>query len=134
MKVKSFLKRNLNPFTVILFAVLVLYVVSLFAILLWALMKSFQSETDFIMQGASVSAIPKEWTFANYIRAFDKIYYKLPMSKGGRTIYFGEMLMNSMFYAVGCALIATFVPLIVAYAVSRCKVWFNKVLNGMFFF
>lgn len=134
MKVKNFLKRNCNPFTIIAFCILAVYSLMLVSILGWALIKSFQTESDFILQGASVSAMPKEWSLANYVKAFSKIYYKLPMSKGGRTVYFGEMLGNSLLYSLGCAIIATLVPCVVAYLTVRCDFWFNKIINGMFYF
>lgn len=134
MKKKLFNKSNFNLFSIILLIVLVGYTIYLFAILGWALIKSFHQFDDFILGGAKASSWPGVWTFDNYIRAFSVINYKLPRELGGGEVYLAEMVLNSLIYAVGGALVDLTVTACMAYVTARHKFAFNKVIEGLFYF
>lgn len=131
---KNLTKPRLSVFSVLLLIVLVVYSLSLIILLGWGFLKSLQDKVDYVMQGASASSFPKKFTFANYISAFGELKIKLGMEFGGKTIYFEEMLLNSLVYSIGCAIVSTFTPCIVAYLTVRIRTGFNKIVNGIFYF
>lgn len=122
-------KKKMGVFMWITLAIMVLYCLSLIVLLGWGFIKSLQSETDFIMQGAKASSWPAEFTFQNYIDAFDKIQYKLPIAKGGRIVYFEEMLLNSVIYSVGCSLSGLICTTLMAYVTTRYDMRCNRLIT-----
>lgn len=127
-------KNKLGVFTILILVVMILYCLSMFILLGWGFAKSLQSESDFIMQGATAISWPREWTLANYINAFDKIKYKLPIAYGGDTIYFEEMFLNSLIYSVGCPLAGLISTTMMAYITTRYDMKFNKVVTFIVWF
>lgn len=125
-------KRNTatkTPMTVlfaIALTIMILYTLIMFAIIGWATLKSFQTLDDFIWQGTSYSAFPKEFGISNYIASFSKIEYKNTRLVG--------MFLNSIIYAGGCAAVAVFVPCVVGYLTAKIDVWFNKFVTGVVYF
>ena len=131
---KDISKSRFDVFTALLLLLITLYSISLLGLLAWGLMKSLQDKVDYIMQGASAASFPKKITFDNYLNAFKELKLKLGMEFGGRTVYFGEMLMNSLIYAVVCGILHTLTPCIVAYLTVRIKTRFNKLINAIVYF
>ncbi len=74
---------------------------------------------------------PWQWEWKNYIVIKDYIY--VDITKNGIPYRIGMLAMsiNSVFYAVGGALVAVFVPTIVAYASSKTEYKFNAVLDAI---
>ena len=127
-------KKSFNLLFIVLFIILVAYAVSIFALLGWGLVKSLQSETDFIIQGGKGWSIPKEWTIDNYLIAFSNIEYTIPLDLGGGTVYFAEMFFNSFVYAGVCTLLTVFCDCSVAYLTTKINNKFNRVINFIVYF
>ena len=72
----SRLKKNkFTPFSLFLFIMLTLYVLSIFAVLAWGIMTSLKDKWDYIYYGAGT--LPSEefgWHFDNYIQAFKPFF------------------------------------------------------------
>ena len=61
-------KSSLTLFTVILLVFLAIYVVTLVAPFLWALLTSLKEQRDFRL---NIIGLPKEWAWANYPYVFE---------------------------------------------------------------
>ena len=126
-------KHSLSVYSVVVCLILCIYTFTLFAILGWGLIKSFHGLNDFILGGSKASSWPKAFTLQNYIKAFEVIKYPLPRKYGGGYVLLGEMMLNSVIYAVGCALIDTFTTAAIAYVTVKHRFAFNKVINTCFY-
>lgn len=118
-----------TPMTVtfaVALTILALYTVAIFLLIGWGFLKSLQSVEDFIYQGVSYAAFPKEFALSNYLEAFDAIEYK--------NVKLAGMFVNSVIYSAGCAAVAVLIPCIVGYLTAKIKVWFNKVVTGVVLF
>ena len=117
--------KNFPIFMTIAFLILALYAVSLFVPLLWSLMTSFKgSEFDNNNFGW-----PKEDLVNNYKGIFTKFQAVIPNPNGGELyVNIGGMIFNSLWYAVGAAIISTAVAYMVAYVVARFNFKFCNVI------
>ena len=61
--------RKFDVFSIILFTVLVVYILSLFVPFLWAILTSLKDRSGYI---ADPLGLPKTWHFENYATAIDK--------------------------------------------------------------
>lgn len=116
MKKKKSLKKNFSVFSVVLLAILILYVVSLIVPLCWTLITALKGKLDFIR---NPFGLPKKWEWINFVTAAEN--FVSTYNKGGvvRNVLIGEMLANSLIYAVGASFLGTLVTCIMAYASAR---------------
>jgi ABC-type glycerol-3-phosphate transport system permease component len=122
-KTVSFIKNHL-PY-ILIAAVLAAYILSVLLPLAWALISSLREYGEFVDHPA---VLPKRWTFANYVSAVRDLKIKIPSGQTTRSVFFEEMLLNSVLYSVGCSLVATLVPCITAYLVAKYKYRFGKLV------
>ena len=117
--------KNFPIFMTLAFLILALYAISLFVPLLWSLMTSFKgSEFDNNNFGW-----PKEDLVNNYKGIFTKFQAVIPNPNGGElNVNIGGMIFNSIWYAVGAAIISTAVAYMVAYVVARFNFKFCNVI------
>ena len=127
-------KKSSNILFIVLFIILAVYAISLFVLLGWGIIKSLQSETDFILQGGKAWSMPQDWTIDNYLIAFESIKYTIPLDLGGGDVYFDEMLLNSVIYAGVCTLLTVFCDCSVAYLTTKINNKFNRVINFIVYF
>lgn len=128
MRSRNKIKSGFNFVTVLIFAVLIVYVLSLFVPAFWALFTAFKGNLDYL---ESPLGFPEIWHFENIITALD--YFFVTVNKGGElvTYYIEGMLLYSVLYAVGSAFVATLASCIVAYATARFDFKFNKIVYGI---
>lgn len=125
-------KLNRNPiaFTIISTVILTVYSLVIILPLIWAFYSSFKSELDF---GFNPLGLPKEifggWQFENYAAAFRVLYIAVDTPDGGtRYVMFAELFLNTVIYAAGCTVVATYSHVIVSYIVSRYSFGFGKFI------
>ena len=134
-KIKKYYRNSgFSVYKLVFFILLSLYSVIFISLLLWGFIKSLHGFDDFIAGGMKASSWPGVFSLENYIKAFENIKITTPRNVGGRTVYFAEMIFNSVFYSVGCATVSTMTSCIVAYLTVKHKFWFNKVINFIYFF
>ena len=133
MSFKDKLRKWANPYTITVFIILLAYCIYQIAILAWGFMKSMHDPEDYLLQG-TVANWPEVWSLQNYIKAFSTIAITLERHLGGRTVYLGEMLFNSLFYSIGCAVVGVMTSCVVSYVVNKHNFKFNKVINFIFYF
>lgn len=105
-------------------AVLGVYVLSLFWMLGWGLITSLKDDIYFLRH---VIGLPDKWMWSNYIRAFNSFLVNVTTSSGIRTVYLEEMFLNSVLYALGCAIASTTCACVMAYLSARFAYKFSKV-------
>ena len=146
-------KSRFTPLTIILLAVLILYCLSLAYLIWWCISSSFkinQVVFDFDPYGFfpaygryknseatawEITEAKKEgslffYTYRHILETF-KWKTQSAFGKASRTVYMWEMYGNSLLYAGGCALAATIVPCITAYACARFKYKFSRFIHTL---
>ena len=133
---KPFYKQ---PFLMILFILLIVYVVSFFVPFLWAFFASFNSALEYGNQSnyskmdtvfdslGRVFAFPKEsFQIKNYLLALTNLRKMVH----GRYIRIISLLTNSIIYSVGATFITTFSHAITAYIAARYSKnhWIARIL------
>lgn len=115
---------RLSVVTVLLLVVLILYVLLLIGLLVWALLTSFKSQTEFRL---NVVGLPQTWVW-NYSFVFSM--FRVPVFTDTGTVYVGmaNMFLNSFLYALGCAFAATITPCLTAYLCARFRYKFGKLI------
>lgn len=118
-------KTEKSVLWIIIGILLFIYSVSLFLPMLWGLISSFKSSIDFTL---NPFGMPRKWMFENYSTIIE--YFKIDVMQAGgqRSVYIPEMILNSVLYALGSALIQAFIQFITAYAASRFDFKIGKVL------
>ncbi len=120
--------KGMSPLMWILFSILILYAVSIFLLLFWGLMTSFKSLNEF---DDNKVWLPGEngWAFGNYATVFEYFYVPISSSTLGKVnIYIEELLLNTILYAGGGALVLAFVPCFVAYLTAKYKCKFSSII------
>ena len=118
-------KKDKSVLWTIICIVLFLYAFSLFIPMLWSFISSFKTSIDFTL---NPFGMPKKWIFGNYKTILDFFYIKTNGAGGQREVYIPEMLLYSVLYALGSALIQSFVQFITAYAASRFDFKIGKII------
>lgn len=121
---KNRTKVHWSPMKVIMLFGLLLYTFCLFLPLIWGVITSFKSQPDFRI---NVIGLPSEWVW-NYSTVYEKFKISVFTDAGTQMISMGEMFMNSILYAVGCALASTLIPCITAYLCACYDYFLSKVL------
>lgn len=133
MKGKLLSKRKTNVAYVVLFIVLAIYFVSLAIPLIWTLITSFKDVS--VYQKAYRNGDVAELiglgnlSFENYKTAFEN--FTITVDSTGAEVNILGMFGNSLLYAVGCGLVATFTPCIVAYLCARYRYKFGKIVYAV---
>ena len=121
-------KEKPTAATVAIFCLLLIYTIVLFVPIIWAICVSFVNVTQFdiFFTMRNFSKADLRPTFENFTYAWNNL--KITTTTTDLTFYVPDMLLDSVIYSIGCALAFTICPAIVAYATSRFKYGFSKVL------
>ena len=114
-------KKNVPIFAKILLAILLFYFISLLLPLIWAIYTSLKNNAQYRVDKILPSY---PFYFENYLNAFSG--FKKAIGTKGEFAYFGDMLVNSVIYAVGSSFIQTAIICVTAYATSRFNFKFDK--------
>jgi len=114
-----------------MFVILIIYTVSLALPILWGIINSLKSRSDFV---SNIFGLPKKWMFDNYIHSFERFKVRIKTGLGTRDVFLAEMILNTLTYIAGSIIVSTFVPCIVGYLVARYRFRFNKLLHALVIF
>ena len=109
---------------VVLLFGLIAYTICLFVPIIWGIITSFKGQADFRI---NVNGLPKEWVW-NYKQVYEQFVISVFTDDGTVYIGMGEMLTNSLLYAVGCAFFSTLIPCITSYLCARYDYFLSKVI------
>lgn len=128
MKEKLKIKKSWSVLEVIVLAILVIYAVLLVVPTLWGLMSSVKTDYDF---RHNILKLPEEWKFDNYLTSFFGFYVEVQRNGVQTKVYMPEMFLNSLLYAGGCALVATYIPCQMAYVTAKFKYRMSKIITAV---
>lgn len=125
MNTRKIHKKEYTVGSLLIMAILVVYVASLIVPMFWALLTSLKGILDYI---ENPLGFPKVFEFNNYFTAYQ--YFFVAIDKGGETtyVYIEEMLFNSLLYAVGASFFGTLATTMVAYVTARFNYRFSKII------
>ena len=115
--------RKIPVFAIVLLAILLFYFISLLLPMIWAIYTSLKGKIAYNRD--------KVWpsfpiTFENYINAFAGFKKAVTIKGLPDIVYFEDMMLNSIIYAVGSSFIQTAIICVTAYATSRFNFRFDK--------
>lgn len=124
---KSDITRKIFP--VCIWTLLFLWCFLLLFVMAWTLLTSLKTQMDFIFDPVG---FPTSWNFSNYMTALRNLQATVRTASGGtRTVYFWEMLKNSLLYAIGSPFFAVTTAAVASYVVSKYGKTF-KLVGGLF--
>ena len=117
---ETFLQKKEKKSGMAIFATVVMSIYSLLLVvpLLWAIMCSFKSMTDF---GLNPFGLPNRWNFDNYLKAFTELNVMVESGGTSRRVNLAEMFANSLYYAIVCAFIGQFTRAACAYCAAKYR-------------
>ena len=113
-----------SPMKITMLVGLLIYTIALFMPLIWGVITSFKSQTDF---RTNIIGLPTTWVW-NYSSVYEKFNVSVFTDTGTIYISMGQMFINSILYAVGCAFVSTLVPCITAYLCACYDYFLSKVI------
>ena len=117
--------QKFSLFDSLILTVLILYTIALFALIIWGIFTAFKTWNNF---RTDKIGFPNPIAFENIGIVWNAFY----VHNGAREVMAGEMLLYTILYAFGGALLMTIAPCIVAYAVTKFdKYLYSKFLNGI---
>lgn len=116
-------KGKVNIFMIISFVVLFTYLLLILLPLLWAAMSSFKTNLQVTY---SPFDLPKKWLWSNYEVVFEN--FVAPVASEYRNAGIGELLVNSLLYALGSAVLQMLSCMLTAYIVARFNFKFCNFL------
>ena len=102
-------KSRLSPLTVVMLVLLVAYCVMLLGLIFWMTITALKKPLGF---NTNRVGLPDPWYFKN----FGYVLKNAQIEKEQGVVPFAEIILNSVVYAVGCAVVNTFVTMLVAYS------------------
>ena len=114
-----------SPFTFALMFGLGFISLILIILILWGFFSSIKTIDDFIDNPVWLpTGMPWNWAWSNYVDVMAQFHVPITTLSGSREVWFEEMILNSVLFAVIGSLIQTFSVCWVAYLTQRFK---NKV-------
>ncbi len=118
---------------IIIAVILSVYVLSMLALLFWGFFTSLKDQTMFrndvlgLPEGA-----PWEWKWSNYVDVYNNFHEIVTIiGVGRRKVFLPEMIRNTLLYAVGCSVMQTLAPLLMAYITTRFPNKFSSFINTL---
>lgn len=121
-------RKEISILSIIILSILILYVLSLIIPLLWSLITSLKSRSDYL---TNPFGLPKKFEFNNYAIAFDNYISKYVKNGSIKIAYIEDMLLNSLIYSIIGSFLATLVTCIMAYASSKFKFKISKIIYSI---
>ena len=119
-------KKKMSLMNIILLILLLIYAFSLIGMIAWGLISSLRDAWDFDDFPTKLPGSFSELIFDNYETAIKGFSTKVETENGYETVSFLEMIVNTLLYAGGSALMVTIMPCITAYIATNFKF---KILN-----
>lgn len=142
MEMKTRKKKNVNVLMIIVGAILVIYVISAFVLLIWSMITSLKSDLELDFNRFGLPGMYGEnprlnLQFQNYVNVFKYFFIKVTLRSGGtKYVAIEEMFLNGLLYALGSAVVQAFVQYLMAYVSARfkykgCKIFYWIVIFTM---
>lgn len=119
-------KKKTSVYEIIIGCILLLYCIVFVAIFVWAFCTSLKTDDEFIQ---NPSGLLSSFNISNYFEVFNKISYNVKTSEGLFPKYYESMLLYSVLYAGGSALVQVFCTAVVAYCTAKYDNVFSKIIH-----
>lgn len=122
-------EKKLSVLNILLFAVLIIYTISMVYPMFWALITSVKEQYDFL---DNVLGLPAKVMIENFGTVIQ--HFEVPAQVGDLQEFHGfwKMFLNTILYVGGSALAATFIPCITAYATAKFpEKKMSSIINGL---
>lgn len=121
------IKKKISVMNVILFVLLIVYSFSLIAMIGWGMISSLRDAWDFDDFPTKLPGSLSELNFENYKTAIKGFSTKVETENGYETVSFFRMIVNTILYAGGSAIMVTVMPCFTAYITANFKFKFLKL-------
>ena len=128
---KFFQKLEISPFKIVGLIVLALYALSMLALMYWGLTTALKTQMEFRVNKLGLpKGMPWEWEWSNIFYVFSnfKIYINTA-TEANKPIKFGAMLLNTVVYAGGCAVISAVVTMVMAYMTTNFEYRMSDIIT-----
>ncbi|MBR2498736.1 MAG: carbohydrate ABC transporter permease [Clostridia bacterium] len=112
------MRKKPSALLIVLFVLMAFIATMYILMIVWAGFASLKDPWEF---DDSALAFPKIWSFVNYASAFKSYTVKVPTPTGDVFVGPVRIIINTIFYAGGCAFLGTLVPCITSYVVAKYK-------------
>ena len=121
-------KKQVNIFFILLCLVLVIYSFCVLALVLWAVITSLKTNTEFLIK-KNFFGLPKQIEFQNYIDVF--VNFSVPVTRKGvpLIITMDYQLIYTLIYSIGGSFLTAFAAYMMAFACAKFKFGFNRVIE-----
>lgn len=109
----------------IVFPILLIWSFTLIYPFMWAFLNSLKTIPEYFQD---TFALPQKWLFSNWGEAFNVLRIQ---KSNGEFAYLWDMILNSIWYTLGGALLNTVSATMLAYAVSKYRFRFCKFLYNL---
>lgn len=128
IKVKNRKYIKMDAFTIVLYALVTIYCLSMLYVLFFGLVNSLKDATDY--EWNNPFAFPNSefgWKFGNYAKVFKDFNV---FTVGGKQVYLPSMFLNSLLYAGLMSLFCMATQVITAYAVAKYDFKGKRLIYG----
>ncbi len=129
IKVKNRKYIKMDAFTIVLYALVTIYCLSMLYVLFFGLVNSLKDATDY--EWNNPFAFPNSefgWKFGNYAKVFKDFNV---FTVGGKQVYLPLMFLNSLLYAGLMSLFCMATQVITAYAVAKYDFKGKRLIYGV---
>lgn len=119
----------MDAFTIVLYALVTIYCLSMLYVLFFGLVNSLKDATDY--EWNNPFAFPNSefgWKFGNYVKVFKDFNV---FTVGGKQVYLPSMFLNSLLYAGLMSLFCMATQVITAYAVAKYDFKGKRLIYGV---
>lgn len=119
-------RKTLNSaFAIAIFAILILYTITLIVPFVWTILTSLKGRLEYI---SSPFGLPKNWLFKNYLDVFKALSVSI---QGVREAYLPELFLNGFLYSFISAMIMISTNCVVGYVVAKYKSVVGKIIYSI---
>ena len=122
-------KKEFSWFKLAVLLLLIAFSAFFVYLLFWAVITSFKlNRQDFRVNPLG---LPKEWVIENYQLVIKEFGPLISVNGVQQKVGVVKMVFHSVFFSVGCAVIATLVPCLMAYIVVRFPCTMSRIYYGI---
>ena len=128
-KEKSTIKREVGLSNWIIFAVLIIYSLSMLMLFAWGFFTSVKGKVDWIKDKVWLpEGMPWSWSWSNYLDVINNFSVDVTTSSANVSVNIFGQLVNTLLYSGGSAIIITMAYCIMGYLVCKYNYFFSKII------
>ncbi len=128
-KVNTAIKKKVGVVNWILFALLIIYTLSMIVLFIWGFSASVKGRIAWIKDKVWFpEGAPWEWAWDNYLSVIKNFSVDITSTAGNRSIHMFGQLVNTILYSGVSAVVITAAYCIMGYLVSKYNYFFSKIV------